>query len=246
MFFLHELLLEEVHPVVGGDGEDLHRVLPLVVQAPQLGKLPLTHGRCAIDELQQHQAVLVIRQADVLAVTVFQSELGCIGARGKTTVFRKEITDDGLVLGMFRLALDIIEVVLGQTARAAVAIAEFLQVKDGDELGKLRVPRHERVAVEVFLEGARAFVEGIIQQVAVVGRAVEVAVKQLLEEVDIGALGVEHRLPVEVVLDDFPAAVGADTQTDSCYLVAVLVLHVVRLDVGHLATDGILDGVDVA
>ena len=45
---------------------------------------------------------------------------------------------------------------------------------------------------------------------AVVGRAVEVAVKQFLEQVDVSTLCIEYRLTVVVVLDDSFAAIGAD------------------------------------
>ncbi len=81
---------------------------------------------------------------------------------------------------------------------------------------------------------------------AVVGGAVEVAVKEFLEQVDVGALGVEHGLPVVVVLDDFLATVGADAQFDGRNLIAVVALHIVRRDVGHLAADGVLYGVYIA
>ena len=121
-----------------------------------------------------------------------------------------------------------------------------MQIIDSDQLGKLRVLGHERVAVEVFLEGIGTLDKGIIQRVAVVGCAIEVTIKQFLEEVDISTLGVEHRLPVEVVLNDFLAAVGADAQANSSYFITVVVLHIVRLDVGQLFVDGVLDGVDIA
>ena len=58
-------------------------------------------------------------------------------------------------------------------------------------------------------------------------------------------MGVEHGLPVVVLLDDTFAAVGTDTQLDSGNLIAVVVFHIVVHDVGHLAADGVLDGVDV-
>ena len=98
----------------------------------------------------------------------------------------------------------------------------------------------------MFLECHRAFREGLVEQVAVVGGAVEVAFKQLLEQVDVGTLGVEHGLTVKVLLNDAFASVAADTQLDGGDLISVVVFHIVVFDVGHLAADGVLDGVDIA
>ena len=58
------------------------------------------------------------------------------------------------------------------------------------------------------------------------GGAVEVAVKQLLEEVDVSILCVEYGLSVKVFLNDFLATVGADAQPDRCDFIAVVVLHI--------------------
>ena len=55
-----KLLLYDIHLVVWSDSKNLYGVLPLVVQAPQLRELPLTDGRYTIDELQEHQALLII------------------------------------------------------------------------------------------------------------------------------------------------------------------------------------------
>ena len=66
-----------------------------------------------------------------------------------------------------------------------------------------------------------------------------------LKEVDISALGVKHRLSVEVVFDNSLAAICTDAQTNSCDFVSVMVLHIVRFDVGHFAIDGVLYRVDV-
>ena len=77
---------------------------------------------------------------------------------------------------------------------------------------------------------------------AVVGCAIEVTIKQLLEEVDIGTLRIKHRLPIVVVLDDFLAAVGADAQANSGYLVTVVAFYIVRLDIRQLLVDSVLDG----
>ena len=49
--FFGELLFENVHLVVRGDGEDLHGVLPLVVQTAQFRKLSLTDGRHTVHKL---------------------------------------------------------------------------------------------------------------------------------------------------------------------------------------------------
>ena len=68
---------------------------------------------------------------------VFQGEIGGSRARRKAIVFHKKISNDCLVLRIFRLRLNIIKVVFGKTARAALAVAKFLQIEDGDELGQL-------------------------------------------------------------------------------------------------------------
>ena len=161
-------------------------------------------------------------------------------------IFLEEIADDGLVLKVFRLAFYIIKVVFGQTACIAVTIAKFLQIINGDEFGKSWIVSHERVGVQIFFERRRTFLEGIVQQMAVVGCSAEITIKQFLEQVDVGTLSVKHGLPVKIVLDDFLATIGTDTQTDSGNLITVVVLHIFRLDVGHFAADGVLDGVDVA
>ncbi len=149
--FFGELFFHYVQLVVGGDGEDLHRVLPLVVKVSQLRELAFGDGRHPIDELQQYQTVFEVGEADSLAVAVFQGEVGGSSARGEAFVFREEIADDGFMLFVVCPATDIGEVSFGEMARAAVAVAEFLQVEDGDELGQLRVLRHERVGGQVFL-----------------------------------------------------------------------------------------------
>lgn len=58
-------------------------------------------------------------------------------------------------------------------------------------------------------------------------------------------MGIKYRLSVIVVVDDFLATVSADTQLDSSDFIAVVVLHIVRSDVGYLAVDGVLYGVDI-
>ena len=124
----------------------------------------LADGRGAVDELQQHKVFFVIREADLVVVAVFQGEVGGLGSRCKPVEIRKEITDDVLVLGVFGLALDVIQVVFGKTAHASVAIAEFLQVEDGDELGQSWVLYHERVGVQVFFESYRALHECVVKR----------------------------------------------------------------------------------
>ena len=61
---------------------------------------------------------------------VFQGEIGGSRARRKAIVFHKKISNDCLVLRIFRLRLNIIKVVFGKTARAALAVAKFLQIED--------------------------------------------------------------------------------------------------------------------
>ena len=50
--FFFELLLEERHLVMGGDGENLNGVLPLVVETPKFSKLMLADRRLPINKLQ--------------------------------------------------------------------------------------------------------------------------------------------------------------------------------------------------
>ena len=49
------------------------------------------------------------------------------------------------MLRIFRLRLNIIKVVFGKATRATLAVAKFLQIEDGDELGQLWVVCHEGV-----------------------------------------------------------------------------------------------------
>ena len=96
------------------------------MEVAKLRKLVLADGRHAVDKLEQYHAVLVVGEADIVAVTVFQSECRGVGARGKALQLREEIVDDGLVLGIFGLRLDVAQVFLGKAACFAIAMAEFL------------------------------------------------------------------------------------------------------------------------
>ena len=80
----------------------------------------------------------------------------------------------------------------------------------------------------------------------VVLRLVEVVGEQFLKQIHIGWLRVEDRLAVEVILDDFFAAVGVDGQTYGCQFVLNEILHEIGLDVGHFLADGGLNRVEVA